>query len=50
MDYATLRLDSAKYMTKAHKLFRSFGFQNIEPYVESGIQEEYHEYWVFIGK
>jgi hypothetical protein len=27
-----LRLDSARFMTSAHHLYRSFGFDEIEPY------------------
>ena len=33
--YETIRLDSTQYMVDAHNLYRSFGFQDIEPYPES---------------
>lgn len=46
--YETIRLDSTQYMVAAHNLYRSFGFQDIEPYPESEIPEEYHAYWVFM--
>lgn len=46
--YCTLRLDSTRYMGKAHALYRSFGFEEREPYPESEIPEEYHEHWVFM--
>ncbi len=46
--YETIRLDSTQYMVGAHNLYRSFGFQDIEPYPESEIPEEYHAYWVFM--
>ena len=46
--YETIRLDSTKYMTEAHNLYRSFGFQEIEPYPESEIPEEYYAHWVFM--
>lgn len=48
--YQTIRLDSAKYMTKAHNLYRAHGFREIEPYLESEIPEEYHQHWVFMEK
>jgi len=43
-----LRLDSTKFMQAAHKLYKSFGFIEIEPYKESEIPGEYHQYWVFM--
>ena len=46
--YKTLKLDSTRYMVDAHDLYRSFGFQEIEPYPESEIPEEYHAHWVFM--
>ena len=46
--YETIRLDSTKYMTEAHNLYRSFGFQEIEPYPESEIPEKYYAHWVFM--
>jgi GNAT superfamily N-acetyltransferase len=46
--YRTVRLDSTRYMTKAHAVYRSFGFYDIVPYPESEIPEEFHEHWVFM--
>lgn len=46
--YAFVRLDSTRYMVNAHALYRSFGFQEREPYPESEIPEEYHAHWVFM--
>lgn len=46
--YQKLRLDSTKFMQGAHQLYKSFGFFEIEPYKESEIPEEYHQYWVFM--
>jgi GNAT superfamily N-acetyltransferase len=46
--YATLRLDSARFMSDAHALYRSAGFHEIPPYPESEIPAEFHPYWVFM--
>ena len=46
--YHSLRLDSVNFMKAAHGLYRSFGFKEREPYPESEIPEEIHEYWVFM--
>jgi GNAT superfamily N-acetyltransferase len=46
--YPKLRLDSTKFMHAAHHLYKSFGFFEIEPYKESEIPEEFHQYWVFM--
>ena len=46
--YTTLRLDSALFMTEARSLYRSTGFREIEPYSESGIPPELHQYAVFM--
>ena len=46
--YHKLCLDSTKFMQAAHRLYKSFGFFEIEPYKESEIPEEYHQYWVFM--
>ena len=40
-DVQYIRLDSARFLTSAHNLFRAFGFQDIEPYVGSEVPEEY---------
>jgi GNAT superfamily N-acetyltransferase len=48
--YSKVRLDSARFMQAAHSLYRSFGFQEIEPYNESEIPPEFREHWVFMEK
>jgi GNAT superfamily N-acetyltransferase len=46
--YSSLRLDSARFMTDAHALYRSAGFHEIAPYPESEIPEEFRAHWVFM--
>jgi GNAT superfamily N-acetyltransferase len=48
--YPTLCLDSARFMKAAHSLYRSAGFQEIEPYPESEIPPEFQRHWVFMEK
>jgi GNAT superfamily N-acetyltransferase len=48
--YATIRLDSARFMKSAHSLYRSAGFQVIEPYPESEIPPQFQKHWVFMEK
>jgi GNAT superfamily N-acetyltransferase len=48
--YPSIWLDSTRFMTAAHSLYRSVGFQEIEPYPESEIPAEYHQHWVFMEK
>ena len=48
--YTRLRLDSARFMKEAHRLYRSAGFSEIEPYEGSEIPKEFHTYWVFMEK
>ena len=48
--YPSVRLDSTRFMTAAHSLYRSAGFQEIEPYPESEIPSEFHRHWVFMEK
>ena len=50
LDYSKIRLDSTKFMKKAHHLYQSFGFVEIEPYEESEIPEEIRNYWIFMEK
>jgi GNAT superfamily N-acetyltransferase len=47
-EYSFLRLDSARFMSEAHALYRSLGFRDIEPYKESEIPVEYRKHWVFM--
>ncbi|TEU17937.1 MAG: N-acetyltransferase [Anaerolineales bacterium] len=46
--YPRIRLDSTRFMKEAHSLYRSVGFQEIEPYPESEIPEEFQQHWVFM--
>ena len=46
--YSTLRLDSARFMTDAHAVYRAAGFRDISPYLESEVPAAYHPYWVFM--
>jgi GNAT superfamily N-acetyltransferase len=48
--YRTLRLDSTRFMEAAHSLYRSMGFDEIEPYAESEIPLEFWQHWVFMEK
>jgi GNAT superfamily N-acetyltransferase len=50
MGYRTIRLDSVRFMAAAHSLYRSVGFQEIEPYSETEIPPEFHRHWVFMEK
>jgi GNAT superfamily N-acetyltransferase len=46
--YPRLRLDSPRSWKGAHALYRSIGFQEIEPYAESEIPVEFREHWIFM--
>jgi len=46
--YARLRLDSARFMSDAHSLYRAAGFREIEPYPESEVPAAFHAHWVFM--
>jgi len=48
MMYSTIRLDSAEFMTNAHRLYRSLGFTEIAAYEGSEIPKEYQTHWVFM--
>lgn len=45
---ARVVLDSPAFMTAAHRLYRSNGFVDIEPYPESEIPDERKKHWVFM--
>ncbi len=47
--YTHLCLDSVRFMHAAHRLYRSVGFEIIEPYDESEVPPQLWEYWVFMG-
>jgi GNAT superfamily N-acetyltransferase len=47
--YSQIRLDSAPFAKEAHTLYRVYGFQDIEPYLEkTEIPLEYRANWVFM--
>jgi GNAT superfamily N-acetyltransferase len=48
--YTYLRLDSARFMSAAHNLYRSAGFEEIDPYPESEIPEEFQANWIFMER
>jgi GNAT superfamily N-acetyltransferase len=48
MGYPLMRLDSARFMTAAHTLYRSIGFQEIAPYEGSEIPIEFQQHWIFM--
>ena len=48
--YGSVRLDSPRFMTAAHALYRSRGFMEIAPYAESEIPDRYKSHWVFMER
>jgi GNAT superfamily N-acetyltransferase len=48
--YSRIRLDSARFMGDAHRLYRKLGFQEIEPYEGSEIPLSFQSNWVFMEK
>lgn len=48
MGAARAKLDSARFMTDAHGLYRSRGFVECKPYAESEIPRELQQHWVFM--
>ncbi|MEH2063520.1 MAG: GNAT family N-acetyltransferase [Nostoc sp.] len=47
--YSKIRLDSAPFAKEAQTLYRAFGFQDIEPYLEKiEIPLEYRASWIFM--
>lgn len=48
MNYAEMKLDSAGFMSDAHGVYRSAGFEETAPYEESEIPREHWEHWVFM--
>jgi GNAT superfamily N-acetyltransferase len=48
--YKRVRLDSARFMTSAHELYRSAGFHEIEAYEGSEIPQEFQNHWIFMEK
>ena len=48
--YHSIYLDSGNFMKDAHRLYRSLGFVDRAPYIESEIPPELTPYWVFMEK
>ncbi len=46
--YRSVRLDSSRFMTEAHRLYRSAGFKDVDPYEGSEIPPEFRKHWVFM--
>jgi GNAT superfamily N-acetyltransferase len=48
--YERVRLDSARFMTAAHQLYRASGFREIETYEGSEIPKEFQNHWIFMER
>ena len=48
--YERIRLDSARFMTEAHKLYQRAGFHEIEAYEGSEIPKEFQNHWIFMER
>lgn len=48
--YERIRLDSARFMMEAHKLYRASGFREIEAYEGSEIPNEFQKNWIFMER
>lgn len=48
--YERIRLDSARFMTEAHQLYRTSGFREIEAYEGSQIPKEFQNHWLFMER
>jgi GNAT superfamily N-acetyltransferase len=48
--YERVYLDSARFMTEAHQLYRSHGFREIEAYEGSEIPKEFQKNWIFMER
>jgi GNAT superfamily N-acetyltransferase len=46
--YRRVLLETAPFMTAAHRLYRSVGFREREPFLESEVPAEFHELLVFM--
>jgi GNAT superfamily N-acetyltransferase len=49
-NFSTIRLDTGRFMTNAHELYKRAGFIEIEAYPESEIPTEYRHLSVFMEK
>jgi GNAT superfamily N-acetyltransferase len=48
--YRSVYLDSGRFMTTAHKLYRSFGFFECNGYPETEIPPQFRPQWLFMEK
>lgn len=48
--YERVLLDSARFMTEAHQLYRASGFREIEAYEGSEIPKEFQKNWIFMER
>jgi GNAT superfamily N-acetyltransferase len=48
--YERVRLNSARFMTEAHQLYRTTGFREIDAYEGSEIPKEFQGRWIFMEK
>jgi len=48
--YRSVYLDSARFMTTAHRLYRSFGFVECDAYPETEIPPQFGPQWLFMKK
>lgn len=48
--FKRVRLDCFQGLIAAKNLYKSLGFQDIQPYLESEIPREYHQHWLFLEK
>ena len=46
--YKRVCLDSARFMTEAHQLYRTRGFREIDAYEGSEIPAEFQKHWIFM--
>jgi ribosomal protein S18 acetylase RimI-like enzyme len=49
MGHRQVWLDSPRSWTAAHALYRSLGFEEIEPYAESEIPPDFWPHWIFMA-
>ncbi len=50
MGFSEMRLDSARFMSDAHQVYRAHGFQEIPPYDGSEIPPHYRANWIFMRR
>jgi N-acetylglutamate synthase-like GNAT family acetyltransferase len=48
--YHSVYLDSGRFMTTAHKLYRSFGFVECDVYPETEVPPPFRPQWIFMEK